>query len=314
MSGTTPQQQEQQEEDRSRPDFSVEGEEEHLKGEGQEDASGAADGGEGGGAARAVAEGDAAPAGDSKKTDADEQSEGDGKAVKFERFQRVNNKLADTLRENEELKRKLSEQEGQKQPDKPAPVDIDALEGEIYEATMNGDKDKVLSLRKQVNAELRRQAEDVANSRADQVIAQDRRARAESELQDAASKIINDNAWLNPDDDAYDEDAQAQVITLRDRNIAKGMRPAAALEAAVKKVAPLYGGAAPMPQPPADDVAKARQRKALQTAAAASNAQPAPLAGGIGARGREGVVSETTLSDEQLKGVDKRKMFAGDIE
>lgn len=226
--------------------------------------------------------------------------------VKFERFQRVNTKLAETLAENEALKQAMA---ASVKAQTTEAVDLDKLEDELYDATQAGQKEDAIRLRKAIKAEEQRRAEQLADERAAAAVANERQQQAVRELTDTAARVIATHAFLDPDSDAFDEDGQTQVIALRDRNIAKGMRPGAALEDAAKKVARQYGTAEAL----TDDVAAARQKRALQAAGAASTAQPAALTAGVGTRAAP-PVSGKNMSDEQVKSLDKKKMFAGDFE
>lgn len=247
-------------------------------------------------------------------------------------FQRVNAKLAAAMEENARLQ---GENKGLRTVAAPAPaaapvakvVDIDALEEQAFEAGLLGEKQQVIALRKQINAEIQRRAEEAADQRAAQhsaaAVARATKESIEREMQEAAVRLVEQYPLLDSESEDADpvaiEEVQVLAAINRDK---RGMRPAAALEAAVKRVAKSYDWDEPPAQPTSRagiaDLGAQRTASAVKRAAAASNAQPVPLAGGIGARAKGSQINPATITDEQLKGIGNTKeqrkaMFAGEI-
>lgn len=245
-------------------------------------------------------------------------------------FQRVNAKLAAAMEENARLQ---GENKGLRTVAAPAVaaapvakvVDIDALEEQAFEAGLLGEKKDVIALRKQINAEIQRRAEEAADKRAAQhsaaAVAQANVEAAERDMADVAVRAVEQYPALDSNnEDERDLAAIAEVQALRDINInQRGMRPAAALEAAVKRVAKSYDWDEPAaPRAAVADLGAQRTAAAVKRAAAASNAQPVPLAGGIGARARGSQINPATMTDEQIRALasnkaDLKKMMAGEI-
>lgn len=315
------------ENDKSKPDFSVDGEAEELavaagtapapKAEGEGIAAGVADAATGesdeakedAGAAAAAVAAPTAVAGEAAPAAADK-----GNAIPPERFQRVNDKLAATLAENERLRAELQAKAlaagapaATAATTEPA-VDLKALRQARRDALYAGDDDKADGIEEKIEAELERRAEERAYNR---IHAETTR----NALDAKAAELTEKYTFLDPASNDANQDAIDEVVVLRDSYIAKGKPAHVALELAVNKIAKIYsaeaaapavaGGAAPAPV----DLSKARQTAALQRAGAASTTQPAPLAAGVGARSGTAVINERNLTDEQVKALDKKEMF-----
>ena len=159
-----------------------------------------------------------------------------------------------------------------------ATVDIEALEAEAFEATIEGNKERVIELRKQINAAIkdqtqrefeaqRREKEDAKN--------------AQSAFETAAADIWAKYPYLDHTNDAQSNpEAIAEVVEWRDFYINRGQSPVEALQNAVAKVTPLY---TPV-QAPAPVVTDGRRQAALARNVAASGAQPPAQVAGIGNR------------------------------
>lgn len=135
-------------------------------------------------------------------------------------------------------------------PEQQPVTDVDALERAAIDAMMEGDSDKALQLRSQINAELRRQAEETARVS----ITHELTARETQRLFDSAvEKAVTAYPFLDSTSADGNPEAIKEVVEWRDFNIAKGMSPADALLAAVNRVGPLY---APKPEPVTEPAAK----------------------------------------------------------
>ena len=286
-------------------DFSVEGEDEHLAGEGAAEEGAATEG----------AEGEADP--DAAAVIAGEEADAAARGgIPPQRFQRVSEKLTEQKLENARLRGENDALRSASAPGKTAaaavdPVDIDKLEDHIFEATIGGDKETALKLRREVNAELERRAETKAEARAVTALENARRADIQNEMQQTAEALAEAYPFLDVNSDERNDEAIALVVAARDNAIAKGVRPVLALQNAVKKIAPLYGGdPGAAAEAAKDDLGKQRQRAALERAGKTSIAQPTRLAGGIGERAAAG--RKDTLSDEQIRALNTKKMFAGE--
>lgn len=136
--------------------------------------------------------------------------------------------------ERKALKAQLEQLQGQQaeQQEQPA-IDMKALRRQATEALLDGDMDKHDEIQDKMQAEILRQAEAQAETRMAQ--------RAEyNSFQAKAASLAAEFPVL--DTNGGDPEAIGMVIELRDAYIAKGMDMVKALEAAARKVAPLFGG------------------------------------------------------------------------
>jgi hypothetical protein len=219
--------------------------------------------------------------------DDDEPEHGIPKA----RFDQVNERRKQAEAELVQLRAEL-EQRGAPKEAAPAPttVDIDAKEQEYLDALLEGETAKAVQIRKEINAELKRQAaEEVEVAQA----ARTEKARVDA----AATAAIEQYPFLDSQSDAANKEAIAEVVEWRDFYQAKGMPLSVALAKAVEKVGPTYAGAAkPAVQtPPADT----RKKESIERGMQASKAQP-PVQRGIGERASQpGRVDVANMSDEE---------------
>ena len=189
--------------------------------------------------------------------------------------------------------------------------DVDALELEYANLMLEGEVEKAVKLRGQINAEIRRQAEDAADQRAAQREAAQTQKAITNELQATANQIEKDYPYLSTEEG---EMVVPQITALRDAYIAKGMKPAEALRKAADFIAPRFD-----PDPKQDDKDEEKPEAKKDTRAAAaiargikdSAAQP-PQMSGVGNRSMDTVKRDVNgMSEEEFDALpesEKRKM------
>lgn len=169
--------------------------------------------------------------------------------------------------------------EAAKQPPKedPAPpVDLKALRREHYNATLDGDEEKVVELAGKIDAEVARIAEEKAYARltaekeaADAKAAEAAAAAEKAALDRAAAEAIAKYPVLDHTSDKADEEAIGFVRSKISALMAKGEPADKALTQAVERAAQLYGWSDGQPAP-------TRDAKAAAAAAIAAAKSPAP--------------------------------------
>ena len=190
------------------------------------------------------------------------------------RFDEVNAKLH---AEREEANRLRAELEALSQPKtaQPTEIDVDTLEDQFFDAIINGEKEKAKEIRAQINAEIYTKARAASEEVVSTTLTQ-------REIQSSFAKVVEQTVTDYPFLDSNSPDANAEaigeVVEWRDFYLSKGDTPAAALQKAAAKIAPIYSKAAP--ELPTDK----RKQAALATAAKASAAQPPAVEAGIGNR------------------------------
>ena len=190
------------------------------------------------------------------------------------RFDEVNAKLH---AEREEANRLRAELEALNKPNaaQAAEIDVDTLEDQFFDAIINGEKERAKEIRAQINAEIYNKARAASEEVVSTTLTQ-------REIQSSFAKVVEQTVTDYPflDSNAPDANAEAigEVVEWRDFYLSKGDTPAAALQKAAAKIAPIYSKAAP--ELPTDK----RKQAALATAAKASAAQPPAVEAGIGNR------------------------------
>lgn len=167
----------------------------------------------------------------------------------------------------------------------PAAADIDVLEQQCFDATIEGDKTLAMDLRRQINAEIQRRAEVSALERvATQQAAEAERRAAEAntqantqaqslfEIQVAQAK--EQYPFLDENSPAKNDQAISDVIEWRDYRILLRDAPHEALAKAVAKFAPIY---APVTAQPAQIAAPTSAEKAAAAIAKAKTRVPTSL-------------------------------------
>ncbi len=191
------------------------------------------------------------------------------------RFDEVNAKLH---AEREEAARLRAELEALTKKPEPTDNNIDTLEDEYFEAMIAGDKTKAKEIRATINAEIFTRAQAASEEVVSTTLTQ-------REIQSSFAKVVEQTVTDYPFLDSNSPDANAEaigeVVEWRDFYLSKGDTPAAALQKAAAKIAPIYSKAAdPTPEPMTDK----RKQAAIANAAKASAAQPPAVEAGIGNR------------------------------
>ena len=203
------------------------------------------------------------------------------RAAELEQIARDQAALIESLRQQQ-----TAAPQDRQQDDAPAAVeaiDVQALEKSYIEAMMEGDTDKALEIRAQVNAEIARQAEAVATAKLEQrnaaAVAETAAQAAQRLLEDTASRMIQDHPYLDSSSKDSNPEAIKDVVEWRDFYIAKGADPVAALQSAVAKVTPVYSKQVAS-QPPANTNAAARAAEVIANAKAKAPASLSDIPAG----------------------------------
>lgn len=199
----------------------------------------------------------------------------DGKhTIPFEELATARERATQLERENAQLAERLKQQEvpaaaADTPPvEAPAPaadqIDLDALEDQCYEAGLEGDKEQVKSLRKQINAEIQRRAEAAATERftADRA-ATEAATTEQTAFSTAVAKAVADYPFLDINSPDKNVDAINTVREWRDLRISQGAEPSEALAEAAAKFGPIYATAKPtLPATPAGATPTAAEKAA----------------------------------------------------
>ncbi len=197
------------------------------------------------------------------------------------RFDEVNAKLH---AEREEANRLRAELEALNKPNaaQAAEIDVDTLEDQFFDAIINGEKERAKEIRAQINAEIYNKARAASEEVVSTTLTQ-------REIQSSFAKVVEQTVTDYPFLDSNSPDANAEaigeVVEWRDFYLSKGDTPAAALQKAAAKIAPIYNKTTePTPDPTPEPLTDKRKQAALATAAKASAAQPPAVEAGIGNR------------------------------
>lgn len=200
----------------------------------------------------------------------------DGKhTIPFEELATARERATQLERENAELAERLKQKEvpaaaavATPPVEKPAPaadqVDLDALEDQCFEAGLEGDKEQVKALRKQINAEIQRRATVEATERltADRA-ATEAATTAQTDFNTAVAKAIADYPFLDVNSAEKNDAAINDVKEWRDYRISQGDAPHEALAKAAAKFGPIYATAKPtLPTPSAGATPTAAEKVA----------------------------------------------------
>lgn len=203
----------------------------------------------------------------------------DGKnTIPFEELATARERATQLERENAELAERLKQQTPPAAetvtppadaPTPPTTIDIDALEDQHFEATLEGDKERAMDLRRQINAEIQRRAELAAVER----VSADRDANAaataaQKAFDDTVAKALADYPFLDIKSDVKNDAAINDVREWRDYRISQGDAPHEALAKAVEKFGPIYS--------PKTQTAPAVPDAATKAAQAIANAKSSP--------------------------------------
>lgn len=231
------------------------------------------------------------------------------------RFREVNDALKEAKASNAQLMELLARQTpaapaAPAVPEKPA-FDVKAKEREYTALLLNGEDEKAVDVRLEINAEITRLAEaraDQAEERAYERMTQREQARA---FTDAAVAIRSDYPELDHEGASANRKAIDFVIRERNALISEGESPHNALRAAAEAAAKVYGFAKAGASTTPDSTSNVRQIQATARNAKAANAQPAAL-GGVGDRATQAARVNVEAMDEDefdaLPVADKKRL------
>ena len=193
------------------------------------------------------------------------------------RFDEVNAKLHAEREEANRLRAEL-EALNRSSTTQADAIDVDTLEDQFFDAIINGEKERAKEIRAQINAEIYTKARAASEEAVSTTLTQ-------REIQSSFAKVVEQTVTDYPFLDSNSPDANAEaigeVVEWRDFYLSKGDTPAAALQKAAAKIAPIYSKTTePTPEPLTDK----RKQAAIATAAKASAAQPPAVEAGIGNR------------------------------
>ena len=241
---------------------------------------------------------------------------GTSKGIPRGRFNEVNQQRKDALAQIAALQEEITRLKAPREtapsaaPAAAAPAaafDVDAQEEAYVNALLDGDTKAAVTIRQQLNAQLRQQAAES--------VAQEMTARqAEQLLKTTANSVSNAYPWLN---DPENDDVLELILAARDRKIAAGMPAHLALADAANTIAPRF---APEGDTPSGDLPKGAAAKdtrpaaALARGAADSTAQPPALQAGIGQRATATRVNVSQMTEEQFEALTpaEKKRLRGD--
>ena len=197
------------------------------------------------------------------------------------RFDEVNAKLHAEREEANRLRAEL-EALNRSSTTQADAIDVDTLEDQFFDAIINGEKEKAKEIRAQINAEIYNKARAASEEVVSTTLTQ-------REIQSSFAKVVEQTVTDYPFLDSNSPDANAEaigeVVEWRDFYLSKGDTPAAALQKAAAKIAPIYNKTTePTPDPTPEPLTDKRKQAALATAAKASAAQPPAVEAGIGNR------------------------------
>lgn len=265
----------------------------------------------------------AAPAAAPAPDEGEEVARQNGGQIPKGRFNEVNTarkaaeaRAADLEAENARLKAQAAAPVAPTAPAAaPAPAapafDMSAQERAYTEALLDGDTDKALKIRGEINDHILTTAEQRASTRIRGELTAEQQATA---LQEASDAAIAAYPFLNTAEGAT---ALRIVVAARDAYIAEGLKPHLALNKAVAEVAPRF---APAPVPPSRESTAAapavdtRSAEAIKRGAADSNLQPPAIVNGIGNRATQGRIDVTSMTEAQFEALPdaEKKKLRGD--
>lgn len=262
---------------------------------------------------------------------AEEGAEGrNSGAVPHSRFNEVNERRKEAERlleqeraENARLRSQHQQQPpaeagaaGTKQAEQAQTFDFDAKESDYLNALMEGETEKAMQIRREVNAALVEQARSNAKAEAraelEQAEAQRSQKAAMDALSDEAESVVKTFPYLDTEEG---EVAMEMIIERRNSLAAKGMAPHLALREAAALIAPRF---APAGSTPAKDLktgapqADSREAAARTRGAQASVAQPPMPAAGVGNRATGSDTTDVAQMDDdqfdRLSEAEKRRL------
>lgn len=194
------------------------------------------------------------------------------------RFDEVNQRYRQTRQELDELRARLNAREAQPAPAKPS-IDLDAKEAEYMDAVLDGDREKALSIRREIReAEMQSVPQPTQNTPTVSEI------KAALKFDETVAEMNKLYPVFDPQSDDHDADLTDEAVVLSQGFQRRGMAPDAALRKAVKYVVEANGIEAAGVEPVALTDAKAQQptaaakpalpAKAVQNKLQTANKQP----------------------------------------
>lgn len=185
------------------------------------------------------------------------------------------------------------------------PFDLKAKIKEAGDAHLEGDEERFASIMEELFSRAESRGAELAIQR---YVSASAEATEASALSAVAATAVAQYPFL--DTKTGNPEAIQDVKDMRDLFISRGMRPSEALQQAVAKVAPIYGG---KPAPAAGDggIADARPASAAARGAAISENQPPVNNGGLGERATAGRINVAAMSEKEfaaLSEADKKRM------
>jgi hypothetical protein len=185
--------------------------------------------------------------------------------------------------------------------------DVNKAEREYAEFLADGEFDKAVALRGQINAVLIEQAEINVETRQAQRTVQ-------SSLSEVANQAVVDWPYLDTEDGA---DVMGMIIAARDAGVRKGLAMPDALKAAVDRIAPKF--APEGDGTPGKELQDGRPRvdtrpQGANARGAADSGQQPPIAAGAGNRAAAGKVDVENMSEAQFDALTpaEKKRLRGD--
>ena len=197
------------------------------------------------------------------------------------RFDEVNAKLHAEREEANRLRAEL-EALNRSSTTQADAIDVDTLEDQFFDAIINGEKERAKEIRAQINAEIYTKARAASEEAVSTTLTQ---REIQSSFAKAVEQTVTDYPFLDSNSPDANAEAIGEVVEWRDFYLSKGDTPAAALQKAAAKIAPIYNKTTePTPDPTPEPLTDKRKQAALATAAKASAAQPPAVEAGIGNR------------------------------
>ena len=193
------------------------------------------------------------------------------------RFDEVNAKLHAEREEANRLRTEL-EAMNRSSTTKADVIDVDTLEDQFFDAIINGEKERAKEIRAQINAEIYTKARAASEEVVSTTLTQ---REIQSSFAKAVEQTVTDYPFLDSNSPDANAEAIGEVVEWRDFYLSKGDTPAAALQKAAAKIAPIYSKAA---DPTPEHMTDKRKQAAIANAAKASAAQPPAVEAGIGNR------------------------------
>ena len=140
------------------------------------------------------------------------------------RFDELNAKLHQERQERERLQAEL---EATRKPAEAPPQDADitAMENEFFEAMMNGEQEKAVSIRSKINAEIFARAEAASVEKVDRNLSE---REAVTAIERVAAEVVEKYPFLDSNSPQANRQAIDEVVEWRDFYKEKGFAPAEA--------------------------------------------------------------------------------------